>query len=78
MAISQFKQGYKTPRSNELLNFYFYFTEEDSEPILGLWFEETLDSSDGPPSNTAKENNEEANTDRNATVVPDNREPHGV
>ncbi|XP_031787712.1 protein purity of essence isoform X2 [Nasonia vitripennis] len=51
--------------------------EEDSEPILGLWFEETLDSSDGPPANTSKESNEEANTERNATVVPDNREPHG-
>ncbi|KAJ8682718.1 hypothetical protein QAD02_018510 [Eretmocerus hayati] len=51
--------------------------EEDSEPILGLWFEETLDSSDGPANNTAKENNEETSTDRNATVVPDNKEPHG-
>lgn len=45
---------------------------------MGLWFEETLDSSDGPPANTAKETNEETNTERNATVVPDNREPHGV
>lgn len=52
--------------------------EEDSEPILGLWFEETLETSDGPAANSSKENNEEANTERSATVVPDNKEPHGV
>ncbi|XP_012287187.1 E3 ubiquitin-protein ligase UBR4 isoform X2 [Orussus abietinus] len=52
--------------------------EEDSEPILGLWFEETLAPSDGTPTNTTKETNNEANTERAATtIVPDNREPHG-
>ncbi|XP_014236597.1 protein purity of essence isoform X3 [Trichogramma pretiosum] len=51
--------------------------EEDSEPILGLWFEETLDSSDAPPNTVAKETTEESAADRSATVVPDNREPNG-
>lgn len=53
--------------------------EEDSEPILGLWFEETLAPPDGSPTSTAKEANNETNTERTTTaIVPDNREPHGV
>ena len=57
----------------------YVILEEDSEPILGVWFEETLDSSDAPPAaSAAKDSNEESATERNAAVVPDNREPHGV
>lgn len=54
--------------------------EEDSEPILGLWFEETLAPSDDTSTNTNKETNNEASAERTATttIVPDNREPHGV
>ncbi|XP_046612558.1 E3 ubiquitin-protein ligase UBR4 isoform X2 [Neodiprion virginianus] len=52
--------------------------EEDSEPILGLWFEETFAPSDGSPTSTTKEPNNETNTERTTTaIVPDNREPHG-
>ncbi|XP_043276539.1 protein purity of essence isoform X5 [Venturia canescens] len=52
--------------------------EEDSEPILGLWFEETLSPSEGSPTNTTKETNNEPKPERAATtIVPDNREPHG-
>lgn len=53
--------------------------EEDSEPLLGLWFEETLAPLDGSPTNTTKDTANEAVADRNATtIVPDNKEPHGV
>lgn len=53
--------------------------EEDSEPILGLWFEETLSPSEGSPTNTTKEANNEPKAERaTTTIVPDNREPHGV
>jgi len=54
--------------------------EEDSEPILGLWFEETLAPSDETSTNTNKETNNEASAERTTatTIVPDNREPHGV
>lgn len=53
--------------------------EEDSEPILGLWFEETLSPSEGSPTNTTKDTNNEGNAERaSTTIVPDNREPHGV
>lgn len=53
--------------------------EDDSEPILGLWFEETLSPSDGSSTNNTKDANNEANTERTTTnIVPDNREPHGV
>lgn len=54
--------------------------EEDSEPILGLWFEETIAPSDETSTNTNKETNNEANAERTTTttIVPDNREPHGV
>lgn len=53
--------------------------EEDSEPILGLWFEETIAPSDGAPANGTKESSNETNTERTVTtIVPDNREPHGV
>lgn len=53
--------------------------EEDSEPILGLWFEETLSPSEGSPSNITKETTNELGPERTtATIVPDNREPHGV
>ena len=53
--------------------------EEDSEPILGLWFEETIAPSDGSPANGTKESNNETNAERTVTtIVPDNREPHGV
>ncbi|CAD6222096.1 GSCOCG00011717001-RA-CDS, partial [Cotesia congregata] len=52
--------------------------EEDSEPILGLWFEETLSPSEGSPSNITKETTNELGPERTtATIVPDNREPHG-
>ena len=52
--------------------------EEDSEPILGLWFEETLAPSDGSSTNTSKESNNEPTVERATTaIVPDNREPHG-
>ncbi|EZA56295.1 E3 ubiquitin-protein ligase UBR4 [Ooceraea biroi] len=53
--------------------------EEDSEPILGLWFEETLAPSDETSTNTNKETNNEASAERTTTttIVPDNREPHG-
>ncbi|XP_015606097.1 protein purity of essence isoform X2 [Cephus cinctus] len=52
--------------------------EEDSEPILGLWFEETLAPSDGSPTNTTKESSNEASAERTTTtIVPDNREPDG-
>ncbi|XP_033353689.1 E3 ubiquitin-protein ligase UBR4 isoform X5 [Bombus vosnesenskii] len=52
--------------------------EEDSEPILGLWFEETIAPSDGSPANGTKEPNNETNAERTVTtIVPDNREPHG-
>ncbi|KAK2587956.1 hypothetical protein KPH14_004040 [Odynerus spinipes] len=52
--------------------------EEDSEPILGLWFEETLAPSDGPPANATKEPTNEASAEHTAIIiVPDNREPHG-
>ncbi|KAG5333409.1 POE protein, partial [Acromyrmex charruanus] len=54
--------------------------EEDSEPILGLWFEETIAPSDEPSTNANKETNNEASAERTTitTIVPDNREPHGV
>lgn len=53
--------------------------EEDSEPILGAWFEETIDLSDGSAANGTKESNNESSAERTATtIVPDNREPHGV
>jgi len=54
--------------------------EEDSEPILGLWFEETIAPSDETSTNTNKETNNEASAERTTitTIVPDNREPHGV
>ncbi|XP_025161061.1 protein purity of essence isoform X3 [Harpegnathos saltator] len=53
--------------------------EEDSEPILGLWFEETIAPSDETSTNTNKETNNEASAERTTTttIVPDNREPHG-
>ncbi|XP_018338757.1 PREDICTED: protein purity of essence isoform X6 [Trachymyrmex septentrionalis] len=53
--------------------------EEDSEPILGLWFEETIAPSDEPSTNANKETNNEASAERTTitTIVPDNREPHG-
>ncbi|XP_051158982.1 E3 ubiquitin-protein ligase UBR4 isoform X2 [Leptopilina boulardi] len=52
--------------------------EEDSEPILGLWFEETLAPSDSQSSNASKETNNEPTVERTTTaIVPDNREPHG-
>ncbi|XP_076674868.1 E3 ubiquitin-protein ligase-like protein poe isoform X2 [Andrena cerasifolii] len=52
--------------------------EEDSEPILGLWFEETIAPSDGSPANGAKEASNETSGERTVTtIVPDNREPHG-
>lgn len=54
------------------------FLEEDSEPILGLWFEETLDSTDNQPANSAKETNDDNNAERTATVVPDNKESNRV
>lgn len=53
--------------------------EEDSDPILGLWFEETIAPSDGSPTNGAKEPSNETSVERTVTtIVPDNREPHGV
>lgn len=54
--------------------------EEDSEPILGLWFEETIAPSDETSTNANKETNNEASAERTTitTIVPDNREPHGV
>lgn len=53
--------------------------EEDSEPILGLWFEETLSPSEESSANTTKETNNEVGPDHTTTtIVPDNREPHGV
>lgn len=54
--------------------------EEDSEPILGLWFEETIAPSDGSPANGTKEASNETSAERTVTttIVPDNREPHGV
>lgn len=53
--------------------------EEDSEPLLGLWFEETLAPLDASPTSVNKDTANEATTERNATtIVPDNREPHGV
>ncbi|XP_066587252.1 E3 ubiquitin-protein ligase UBR4 [Prorops nasuta] len=52
--------------------------EEDSEPLLGLWFEETLAPCEGSPTTTTKETNNEANAERaTTTIVPDNKEPHG-
>ncbi|XP_018357497.1 PREDICTED: E3 ubiquitin-protein ligase UBR4 isoform X2 [Trachymyrmex cornetzi] len=53
--------------------------EEDSEPILGLWFEETIAPSDETSTNANKETNNEASAERTTitTIVPDNREPHG-
>ncbi|KAL0119215.1 hypothetical protein PUN28_009656 [Cardiocondyla obscurior] len=53
--------------------------EEDSEPILGLWFEETIAPSDETSTNTNKETNNETSAERTTitTIVPDNREPHG-
>ncbi|XP_008551349.1 E3 ubiquitin-protein ligase UBR4 isoform X1 [Microplitis demolitor] len=52
--------------------------EEDSEPILGLWFEETLSPSEESSANTTKETNNEVGPDHTTTtIVPDNREPHG-
>lgn len=54
--------------------------EEDSEPILGLWFEETIAPSDETSASTNKETNNETNAERTTTttIIPDNREPHGV
>nr|XP_012152236.1 PREDICTED: protein purity of essence isoform X3 [Megachile rotundata] len=52
--------------------------EEDSEPILGLWFEETIAPSDESPANGTKEPSNETSAERTVTtIVPDNREPHG-
>lgn len=56
-----------------------FIVEDDSEPILGLWFEETLAPSEGTSTNNAKETNTEASAEHTiTTIVPDNREPHGV
>lgn len=53
--------------------------EEDSEPILGLWFEETIAPSDESPATDTKEPSNETSAERTVTtIVPDNREPHGV
>ncbi|XP_034944940.1 E3 ubiquitin-protein ligase UBR4 isoform X2 [Chelonus insularis] len=73
-------QSDSTTYYEDLLSFSESSTdeEEDSEPILGLWFEETLSPSEGSPTNTTKETNNEPSAERvTTTIVPDNREPHG-
>ncbi|XP_011314104.1 protein purity of essence isoform X2 [Fopius arisanus] len=73
-------QSDSTTYYEDLLSFSESSTdeEEDSEPILGLWFEETLSPSEGSPTNTTKDTNNETNAERpSTTIVPDNREPHG-
>ncbi|KAK0172054.1 hypothetical protein PV328_005423 [Microctonus aethiopoides] len=73
-------QSDSTTYYEDLLSFSESSTdeEEDSEPILGLWFEETLSPSEDSPTNTTKDTNNEGSAERAATtIVPDNREPHG-
>lgn len=57
----------------------FLFLDEDSEPILGQWFEETL----APPENAEKTSSTTDNTDpkshneRSHSLVPEKGEAHG-
>jgi E3 ubiquitin-protein ligase UBR4 len=61
-----------------------FSTDDDSEPILGLWFEETLAPPETPPGShvaqSAADSQEGAgkNTDRAGSIVPEKGEPHGV
>lgn len=60
------------------------YSDDDSEPILGLWFEETLAPPETPPGShvaqSAADSQEGAgkNTDRAGSIVPEKGEPHGV
>ena len=70
---------------------YYYFTD-DSEPILGQWFEQTLSPNEDtqarpvtPPTLGTEEGGTEGGkhskkhlTVKNASVVPDKKEPHAV
>lgn len=54
--------------------------DDDSEPILGQWFEETLAPPENTESNAVETSNEEEKptfTDRAQSIVPEKGEPHG-
>ena len=72
-----------------VLNCYF---TDDSEPILGQWFEQTLSPNEDtlarpltPPTLGTEEGGTESGkhskkhlTVKNASIVPDKKEPHAV
>lgn len=68
-----------------VINSWHFSSDDDSEPILGLWFEETLAPPETPAGSnvaqSAADSQEGAgknNTDRAGSIVPEKGEPHGV
>jgi len=64
---------------------WHFSTDDDSEPILGLWFEETLAPPETPPGSNAAQSAADSqegagkhSTDRAGSIVPEKGEPHGV
>jgi E3 ubiquitin-protein ligase UBR4 len=62
-----------------------FFSDDDSEPILGLWFEETLAPPEMPAGSNVAQSTADSlegagknNTDRAGSIVPEKGEPHGV
>lgn len=68
-----------------MITCYHFSSDDDSEPILGLWFEETLAPPETPPGShvaqataDSQEGTGKHNTDRTGSIVPEKGEPHGV
>lgn len=63
-------------------NIPYFLKDDDSEPILGQWFEETIAPPETSESNTNGNPNENqdakpATTERDHCYVPEKGEPHG-
>lgn len=65
-------------------SYFIFCIDEDSEPILGHWFEETLSSVNyldkkdaSPSSDTAENGDKDANVD-SVSIIPEKGEPTGV
>lgn len=60
-----------------------YSIDEDSEPILGHWFEETLSSvsyldKDTPPNSETADAQEKDQNVESISIIPEKGEPTGV
>lgn len=74
-----------------IFRFNFYLADDDSEPLLGQWFEETLapreSPTSAPPPATVTKEAENTNgktqqpqqaTSESGSLIPDKGEPNGV